>query len=177
MVRPLKAAMVSSTKPDSLSVSVWIITWTSWSSATDSAQSMAAGVVPQSSCSLRQEAPPSIISTSALGLEALPLPAKARFIGKASAASIMRARCQGPRVGEQGVDGAIGARDLSWPNAVADPLAAADLHLLAVGGEVLLHLDDEIGVGEPHLVTGGGAEHVGIGGARHFHRHGGPLYF
>ena len=26
MVRPLKAAMVSSTKPDSLSVSVWIMT-------------------------------------------------------------------------------------------------------------------------------------------------------
>ena len=59
---------------------------------------MAAGVVPQSSCSLRQEAPPSIISTSALGCEALPLPAKARFIGKASAASSMRARCQGPGV-------------------------------------------------------------------------------
>ena len=76
MVRPLKAAIVSSTKPDSLSVSVWIITCTSWSSATDNAQSMAAGVVPQSSCSLRQEAPPSIISTSALGCEALPLPAK-----------------------------------------------------------------------------------------------------
>ena len=59
---------------------------------------MAAGVVPQSSCSLRQEAPPRIISTSALGCEALPLPANARFIGKASAASIMRARCQGPGV-------------------------------------------------------------------------------
>ena len=98
MVRPLKAAIVSSTKPDSLSVSVWIITCTSCSSATDSAQSMAAGVVPQSSCSLRQEAPPRICSTSPLGCEALPLPAKARFIGKASAASIMRARCQGPGV-------------------------------------------------------------------------------
>ena len=34
MVRPLKAAIVSSTKPDSLSVSVWIATWTSYSSAT-----------------------------------------------------------------------------------------------------------------------------------------------
>ena len=59
---------------------------------------MVAGVVPQSSCSLRQEAPASTISTSALGCEALPLPAKARFIGKASAASSMRARCQGPGV-------------------------------------------------------------------------------
>ena len=34
MVRPLKAAMVFSTKPDSFSVSVWIATWTSVSSAT-----------------------------------------------------------------------------------------------------------------------------------------------
>ncbi len=29
MVRPLNALMVSSTKPDSLRVSVWIITWMS----------------------------------------------------------------------------------------------------------------------------------------------------
>ena len=39
-----------------------------------------------------------IISISALGSEALPLPENARFIGKASAAAIMRARCQGPGV-------------------------------------------------------------------------------
>ena len=48
-------------------------------------------------------------------------------------------------------------------HAVADHLAAAELHLLAVGGEILLHLDDEVGVGEPHAVAGGGAEHVGVG--------------
>src|SRR5476649_1026148 len=35
MVRPLKALMVSSTKPLSLSVSEWIITCTSYFSATD----------------------------------------------------------------------------------------------------------------------------------------------
>ena len=34
MVRPLKAAMESSTKPDSLSVSVWMATWVSVRSAT-----------------------------------------------------------------------------------------------------------------------------------------------
>ena len=50
-------------------------------------------------------------------------------------------------------------------HAVADHLAAAEFHLLAVGGEILLHLDDEIGVGEPHPVAGGGPEHVGIDGA------------
>ena len=49
MVRPLKAATVSSTHPDSFNVSVWIVICTSCSSATERQQSMAAGVVPQSS--------------------------------------------------------------------------------------------------------------------------------
>ena len=69
------------------------------------------------------------------------------------------------RVGDDGVDGALGARDLALAHAVADHLAAAELHLLAVGGEVLLDLDDQLGVGEPHLVADGRPEHVGIGGA------------
>ena len=61
------AANVVSTKPLSLSVSVWMITWTSMSSATPRQQSIAAGVVPQSSCSLSAQAPASTISTSAPG--------------------------------------------------------------------------------------------------------------
>ena len=60
---------------------------------------------------------------------------------------------------------------LGLAHAVADHLAAAELHLLAVDGEVLLHLDDEVGVGEPHLVADGGAEHVGVGGAGDLRRH------
>src|SRR5438445_5140929 len=98
MVRPLNALIVSSTKPDSLSVSVWIITCTSWSSATDRQQSIAAGVVPQSSCSLSAQPPPATISSSAAGRDALPLPAKPRLTGSASAAWIMRPMCQGPGV-------------------------------------------------------------------------------
>ena len=224
---------------------------------------MVAGVVPQSSCSLRQEAPACTISMRLAGLDALPLPAKARFIGNASAASIMRARCHGPgvqvvaevpvagpvpppiimvmpelsassiccgqmkwmwlsmppavrilpspaitsvpgpdddvdarldvrvagladagdaavadadvglddarvvddqRVGDDGVDGALGAAGLALAHAVADHLAAAELHLLAVDGEVLLDLDDQVGIGQPHLVADGRPEHVGIGG-------------
>jgi cellulose synthase (UDP-forming) len=58
------------------------------------------------------------------------------------------------------------------PHAVADDLAAAELHLLAIGGEILLDLDDELGIGEPHAVAGGRAEHVGIGGARDLVGHG-----
>ncbi len=68
------------------------------SSATARAQSIAAGVVPQSSCSLRAQAPAQICSISASGCDALPLPAKPKFIGQASAACNMRPMCQAPGV-------------------------------------------------------------------------------
>ena len=98
IVRPLKARIVSSTKPDSFSVSEWSMTWTSWSSATERQQSIAAGVVPQSSCSFSAQAPASIISTSAPGREALPLPEMPRLTGKASKARSIISTCQGPGV-------------------------------------------------------------------------------
>ena len=47
------------------------------------------------------------------------------------------------RVGDHGVDGAVGARDLRLAHAVANDLAAAELHLLAVDREVLLDLDEQ----------------------------------
>ena len=65
-------------------------------------------------------------------------------------------------VGDDGVDGAAGARRLRLPHAVADHLAAAELHLFAVSGEILLDLDDELGVGEAQPVAGRGAEHLGV---------------
>ena len=67
------------------------------------------------------------------------------------------------RVGDHGVDRALGLASLRLAHAVADHLAAAELHLLAVDGEVALDLDDQLGVGQAHAVAGGGAEHVGIG--------------
>ena len=75
------------------------------------------------------------------------------------------------RVGDDGIDRALLVGDLALAHAVANHLAAAELHLLAVGGEVLLHLDDDVGVGEPHAVAGGGTEHFGVDGARDFGRH------
>ena len=75
------------------------------------------------------------------------------------------------RVGDDGVDRALLVGDLPLAHAVADHLAAAEFHLLAVDGEVLLHLDDDVGVGEPHAVAGRRAEHVGIDGAGDFGRH------
>ena len=71
------------------------------------------------------------------------------------------------RVGDHGVDRTGGAGLLPLPHAVADHLAAAELDLLAVDRAVLLDLDDEVGVGEAHLVADRRPEHVGIGRARH----------
>ena len=68
-------------------------------------------------------------------------------------------------VGDDGVDGAASARRLGLPHAVADHLAAAELHLFAVGGEILLDLDHELGVGEAQPVACGRTEHLGVVGA------------
>ena len=75
------------------------------------------------------------------------------------------------RIGDDGVGRALPVGDLRLPHAVADHLAAAELHLLAIDGEILLDLDDEIGIGQPYLVAGGGPEHVGIDGTFDFGRH------
>ena len=59
---------------------------------------MAAGVVPQSSCSFRPQAPARICSSSGPGRLLLPLPRKPRLIGNPSAACSMRSRFQAPGV-------------------------------------------------------------------------------
>ena len=74
-------------------------------------------------------------------------------------------------VGDDGVDRALLVGYLRLAHAVANDLAAAELHLLAVDGEVFLDLDDEVGIGEPHAVAGGGTEHVGIDAALNLARH------
>jgi hypothetical protein len=56
-------------------------------------------------------------------------------------------------------------RELALAHAVADHLAAAELHLLAIDREIALHLDPKLGVGQPHAVAHRGAEHLGIGDA------------
>ena len=86
IVRPLNAATVDSRKPASLSVSECSATCTSSRSATDRQLSIAAGVLPQSSCSFRPTAPAWTCSSSGPGWLTLPLPKKPRFIGNASAA-------------------------------------------------------------------------------------------
>src|SRR3990167_11429224 len=73
------------------------------------------------------------------------------------------------RVGDYRVDH-VGGAQLTLAHAVADDLAAAELHLVAVGGEVLFDLDPQVGIGQTHLVADGGAEHVGVGLAGNLHQ-------
>ncbi len=65
-------------------------------------------------------------------------------------------------IGQYQVHG-FGSQHLALPHAIADDLAATELHLFAIDGEVVLHLDPQRGVGQAHAVAHGGAEHVGIG--------------
>ena len=75
------------------------------------------------------------------------------------------------RVGDDGVDRALLVGDLALPHAVTDHLAAAELHLFAIGTKVLFHFDDDVGIGKPHAVARGGSKHLGIGGALHLGGH------
>ena len=72
------------------------------------------------------------------------------------------ARVQHQCVGDHRVHG-VGRSTLALAHAVANDLAAAELHLVAVDGVVRFDLDDEFGVAEPYPVAGGGAEHLGVG--------------
>ena len=98
------------------------------------------------------------------GLPALPMRGDAAVL-QADVGLVDAGVVDDQRVGDDRVDGALGARRLRLAHAVADHLAAAELHLFAVDGEIAFDLDDEFGVGQPHLVAGRRAVHVGIGGA------------
>src|ERR1700732_2396916 len=74
-------------------------------------------------------------------------------------------------IGDDGVDGAVGAGRLPLPHAVADDLAAAEFDLLAIDRAIALDLDKEFGVGEPQPIARCRPEHRGIGHARVGGRH------
>ena len=76
------------------------------------------------------------------------------------------------RVGDDRIHCAFRTRGLRLPHAVADHLAAAELHFLAVGGEVAFHLDDELGVREAHAIARRWSEHVRVRAAREPMSHG-----
>ena len=61
--------------------------------------------------------------------------------------------------------GDLGAEPLRLPHAIADDLAAAERDLFAVGREVPLDADPELGVGEAHPIPGRRTVHLGVGAA------------
>ncbi len=81
IVLPPIASSVRSKKPDSFSVSVWIWSCTSNSSAASSEAWITAGIAPQSSWIFRPIAPARICSLSGATDEAEPLPRKPKFSG------------------------------------------------------------------------------------------------
>ena len=97
IVRPLNAAIVSSTKPDSFSVSVWIATCTSYlvGDARGSCRSPPASCPSPRAASGRSRRPRPA-RRAAPGRLALPLPRKPRFIGNASAACSIAVDVPGP---------------------------------------------------------------------------------
>ena len=73
-------------------------------------------------------------------------------------------------IGNDGV-GHVGTEALALPHAIADHLAAAEFHFLAIHGEILFHLHHQGGVGQPDTVAHGGTEHLRVGLARDLHSH------
>src|SRR5262249_15810364 len=79
------------------------------------------------------------------------------------------------RIRDDRVDRTFATGPLRLAHSVADDLAAAELHLLAIGGKILLHLYAEIRIGEAHFVADGRAEHLRVGCAAHPMGHGRSL--
>src|SRR6185503_2835224 len=59
-------------------------------------------------------------------------------------------------------------------HAVADDLATAELHLVAIDGEVPLHLDQELGIRQPHPIADGRPKKVRILSSRNPQAHAVP---
>src|SRR5437667_160675 len=105
---------------------------------------MAAGVVPQSSWSLSPIAPAATCSRSGSGRDDAPV-----------------VKHKGIRNDEiEATLGGRGTRRLA--HAVADDLAAAELDLVTVDGEVLLHLYEDIRVREPDAISHRGSVEIGV---------------
>ena len=128
------------------------MTWTSWSSATERQLSIAAGVVPQSSCSLSAQAPASIISTSAAGQRGVALAGEAEIDregveGAQHHLDVPRARRAGRRLGAVGRAGAAAEhRRDARHQGVVDLLRAdeMDVQVEAAGGEDLALARDHL---------------------------------
>src|SRR5262249_9120207 len=67
------------------------------------------------------------------------------------------------RIGNDSIYGALATRALRLTHPVTDHFPASKLHLFAVHREILLHLDDEIGVRKTQLIADCRTKHLRIG--------------
>ena len=137
-----------------------MLTCTPAASRTVRQASMAAGVVPQSSCSLKPAAPPRNCSHMASADTVLPLPSSATFSGQVSSASSMRARCQAPGRDGGGLAalGGAGAAGDDRGDAAAErllhDLRTDQVHVAVdgAGGDDAAVARDDLGGGPDHQV-------------------------
>src|SRR5258708_7536890 len=71
------------------------------------------------------------------------------------------------RVSDHRIERALAAGTLRLAHAIPDHFPASELHLLAIASEILLHLDDELGIREAHLVAYRRTEHLRVRSATH----------
>ena len=74
------------------------------------------------------------------------------------------------RAGDHQVGRALGAGRGRLAHRLADDLAAAEHHLVAAGAAVLGDLDQQVGVGQPDAVAGGGPVEGGVAGSLDAHQ-------
>ena len=67
-------------------------------------------------------------------------------------------------IGNDSVGRTLLVGHLRLAHAVANDFSATEFHFLAIGREILLDFDDQIGVGKSYPVAGGGTEHICVDG-------------
>src|SRR6266550_3614438 len=199
MVRPPIAFNVVSTKPDSLSVSVWIDTWTSIASPTFNAASTAAAadhggharhqrlvdLLRADEVDVRVDAAGGHDHALAgndfgpgadgdvdpgldVGVAGLAEAGDPVFLDR-DIAFDDAPPVDHQRIGDDRV-GAIFRHTLALAHAVADDFAAAKFDFFTVDREVLLDLDNQLGVGKAYPIADRWPAHFDIGAATDLHR-------
>ncbi len=80
------------------------------------------------------------------------------------------------RIGDDQIERAFGAcRAGRLAHAIADDFASAERDFVAIGREVLFHLDDQFRIGQADTVAGGGAVKIGVNAPRDLQTHWLPL--
>src|SRR5215831_15868441 len=79
-------------------------------------------------------------------------------------------------VRDDGVDGPLAARSLRLPHTIANDFSAAEFDFLPVSREILLHLDEQIGICEANFVSNGRTKHLRVSRAAKCVRHPGLPY-